>query len=77
VDTGERWSEWSPERDALARIEDRLQDIVRAVVLSAGGKPGRFLPASRPNSAVQRLRHDQRRQAHRDLVARVLPNSQN
>ena len=67
-----RWSEWSPERDALARIEDRLQEIARAVVMSAGGKPGRFRPSARPPSAMQRLRADRHRERHRQLVARMV-----
>lgn len=70
----ERWSDWSPERDALARIDDRLQDIARAVVSTNGGKPGRFQPAPRPSSALQRLRSQQRLMRHHELVARVLPH---
>lgn len=68
----ERWSEWTAERDALARIEDRLQDLTRAVIASAGGKPGQFRPALRPSSAVQRLREKQRHDQHRALAARVV-----
>lgn len=69
----ERWSEWSPEREALARLEDRLQDLTRAVVASGGSKPGQFRPARRPTSAMQGLREARRVDQHRTLVARVLP----
>lgn len=69
----ERWSEWSPERDALARVEDLLQEVVRTLVATSGGTPGAFRPAPRPESAVQRLRRDRRRSEHLTLVARVLP----
>lgn len=68
-----RWSDWSPEVDLLARIEDRLQDQTRAIIAVNGGKPGRFHPAPRPSSALQRLQAQDRRAQHRKLVARVLP----
>lgn len=69
----ERFSEWSPEKDTLVAILDRLQALTAAVVASGGGKPGTFRPAERPEAAIQRLRRDQRRQRHRDLVARWKP----
>lgn len=69
----ERFSEWSPVRAALADINDRLQDLTRAVVAGNGGKPGTFKPTPRPESAAQRLKRARRIDSHRNLVARVLP----
>lgn len=71
-DPVERWSEWSPEVDQLARIADWLQALNRSVTASTGAKPAAFKPAVRPVSAMQRLRRENRREQHRALVARVL-----
>lgn len=67
----ERLSEWSPERDALARIEEWLQAINRSVVASMGVPPAQFRPVARPTTALQRLRADERRKQHLSLVKRV------
>lgn len=68
----ERWSEWSPERAALARIDDRLQLLTVAVIGTNGGKPGQFRPAERPKTSLDVLRAERRRNEHRALVARVI-----
>jgi hypothetical protein len=65
----ERFSEWSPERYALANIDDRLQLIERANY----AKPPGFHPAPRPVSAVQRLQFERRVAQHRRLVSMLLP----
>lgn len=74
-DRGERFSEWSPERDALERLGDTLQVAVQAIVASTGQKPPAFKPAPRPVTEVERLRERRRILAHRALVARLLPST--
>lgn len=69
----ERFSEWSPEKVTLVAILDALQCIQAAVISSGGGKPGTFHPADRPEGAIQRLRKQQRRARHLELVARWAP----
>lgn len=66
--------DWSPEREALADILDRLGNLVQAVIAAAGAKPPRVAPAPRPDTAVTRLRSQRRVERHHALVARVLPD---
>jgi hypothetical protein len=68
----ERWSDWSPERQALARIDDRLQELLRAVISVTGGKPGQFKPAPRPRTALDELRSRRRVEHHRHIVSRLV-----
>jgi hypothetical protein len=69
-----RFSEGSPERDALERVVDTLQIAVAAIVASAGQKPPAFRPGPRPVTEVDRLRERDRVVAHRALVKRLLPS---
>lgn len=69
----ERFSEWSPERDALARIEDLLGQLLAITIKAAGGTSRVPKPAPRPTSVVQRLREDDRTVGHLRLVRRLVP----
>lgn len=69
----ERMSEWSPLREGLARVEDAVHELQAAVIAAAGVKPPKVERAVRPITAVDRARHQRRRQEHASIVARVLP----
>jgi hypothetical protein len=70
----ERWSEWSPERETLTVVADRLGELIRVSVAAAGGKPpqSRLLP--RPRTALDRVRTRSRWRQHERLVAKLLPD---
>lgn len=68
-----RFSEFSPETEALYIVADRLGDVCSGLVGLGGGKPKRTQPLPRPKTAVQRVKDRQRRVRHEALVARVLP----
>jgi hypothetical protein len=70
---GPRLSEWSPELAALTAIQDRLGEVIAAVIAAAGGRPPRLRPSPRPKTAADRVRLQQRQERHLALVARVLP----
>lgn len=71
--TGPRLSEYSPEREALDRVLDRLGEVIQAVVASAGGSAPKIKPAPRPHTAVDRARARQAWTRHNSLVARLTP----
>ncbi|MER7331661.1 MULTISPECIES: hypothetical protein [unclassified Micromonospora] len=69
-----RMSEWSPQLEMLTNLYDAVRENTRAVIASAGGKPGKVLPAPRPVTALERARRARRWEKHRSVVARVLPH---
>lgn len=69
----ERLSEWSPVREALARVEDAVRGVSVAVLAAAGAEPPSIAPAVRPITAADRARARRRRAEHETLVSRVLP----
>lgn len=73
---GPRLSEWSPERERLDAIYDRLGEVVQAVVGSNGGRPPKIRPAQRPSTAVDRARRQLAFKQHQSLVARLLPHKE-
>jgi len=64
---------WSPEYERLTDLFDRVGELIRAVAMAGGGKPGRVHPAPRPTTALERIRRRQARQQHRRLVGTLLP----
>jgi len=71
---GERWSDWTPERDGLARVEDAIQLLTRTVAAVGGAKNSSpFKPAARPRSAMDDVRDVDRRGRHLSLVQRLTP----
>jgi hypothetical protein len=75
VPTTPRWSEWTPERQALADIVDRLGDVVTAVLRAGGAKHVPSIPRyPRPVTAADRLRDKRRIEQHYRIVAMVLPD---
>ncbi|MBF9135328.1 hypothetical protein I0C86_41495 [Plantactinospora sp. S1510] len=67
-------AEWSPEVERLTDLLDRVGDLIRAVVASAGAKPKRMQPAPRPTTALDRARARRRRATHNRLVNVLLPH---
>jgi hypothetical protein len=59
---------------ALAFTVDRLGDIVRTLIAANGRKPPKLRPYPRPVTAAERAKHRRKIEAHRALVARVLPH---
>jgi hypothetical protein len=71
-DPEERLSIWTPERELLAAVYDRLGSVIAALVAVNGGHPPDIIPFPRPVSAAQRARIKSRREDHARLVARLL-----
>lgn len=69
-----RLSEYTPEREALDAVVDRLGEVVSAVIAAAGVRPPKIKPQPRPRTAVDRLRARKRRLDHESLVAKLLPH---
>jgi hypothetical protein len=68
-------AEWSPEKEALAAIFDRLGTLIQATIAAGGGKPPALAPFPRPETAFQRAKEDTAQQRHQDLVRRLLPRN--
>lgn len=69
-----RMAEWSTEVELLTSVLDAVRENTRAVVAAAGGKPGKFHPAPRPRTALERARRRRRQVVHDRLTAKLLPN---
>jgi hypothetical protein len=68
-----RYSEFSPEVEALYSVIDRLGDVVSGLVGLGGKKPKRITPMKRPETAAARVARRRQQREHDALVARVLP----
>lgn len=70
-----RMTDWSPETERLANLEDlmRVQVSLLAAQLSQK-KPKRPQPAARPVTAWERAARRRRWEQHREIVSRVLPS---
>jgi hypothetical protein len=68
-----RLAEFGPDIQVLAEIRDLLASLIGVQIARAGKTPKKVKPYPRPESAMDRVRRRQRYSAHRDLVARVLP----
>lgn len=55
----EQLADWSPVVDKLAYIADLQQQMLLAFLSANGGKPGKFKPLPRPQTAVERTRRRQ------------------
>lgn len=72
-----RFSEFSPEVEALSDITDRLGDVVRGISGMASGKRSRPIKAvPRPKTAFDRIGDIVDQERHDRLVARMLPPEQ-
>jgi hypothetical protein len=68
-----RLAEFSPEVQVMAEVRDLLASLIGVQIARAGKTPKKIKPYPRPEGALERARRRHRYSAHRDLVARVLP----
>lgn len=69
---GPRVAEWSPLQAAIARLTDRMTELLVATVKMHGGN-ARLEFEPRPTTAVDRAREAARKRKHDALVKRLLP----
>lgn len=74
-ESSERVSEWSPEREALAQIVDALHVLTQVSVAAAGGRPSLVHPTSRPKTALDRAKSDDRQRRYDELLGRIFGQS--
>lgn len=67
-----RQSEFSPEVEALHAVIDRLGEVITGLVALGGGRPGPVPAMPRPQTAIDRVREQRRRERHYDLVSRIV-----
>lgn len=67
----ERWTEWTPEREMLTHIYDRLGTLIAATVGSRGGNAPQIPPYPRPKTAAHRVKAAQLRRIHDDLHSQL------
>jgi hypothetical protein len=67
-----RWETWSPEREALARIEDQLKSLGQTMVGAFGGKPKEVKPAQRPETKIGKATATLRSEEHKKLASRMI-----
>lgn len=67
-----RVRDYSPELEALITIQDRLGDVVQAVIAATGSKPPKIKPQPRPVTAVERIREKHRFKQHRRTLSLVM-----
>lgn len=70
---GPRFSEFSPETEALYMVVDRLGDVCSGLVGLGGKKPRPNRPLPRPETAYDRVKRAQRHAEHEKLKARLSP----
>lgn len=68
----ERVSQWTPEREALASIYDRMGSILGAQIAMGGGKVPMIDPFPRPETAQDRARAKAASEQHQSLVERLV-----
>lgn len=72
-DTGPPMSEWTAEVDMLAKVYDRLGELIMVTVAASGPKtkPKPPKPTSRPRTAFAKVRADRREKKHEHVKSRV------
>lgn len=72
-----RFSDFSPEVEALADVTDRLGEVVRGLSGLASGKKGPSVkPVPRPRTAFDRVKDTISQEQHDSLTSRLLPPEQ-
>jgi hypothetical protein len=69
---GPRLRDYSPTVERLDKVIDGLQGVTAAIVASAGGKPPRFHPQPRPETAFESVLHRRKMARHDALTRRLL-----
>jgi hypothetical protein len=64
------WTEFGPEVQALAELNDRVGALV-SLVASIGGTKVKIPPYPRPTGPLERVRAVEKRQRHKALLARI------
>ncbi len=72
VEASPRLSEYSTSVELLAAIFDRLGELTRVTVASAGGKPGEVRPWPRPMTEIERAQRQARMDRHEALVTEIM-----
>lgn len=70
----ERLSEWTPEREVLADLYDRVGELISVLMQVNGNKNPHFKPYRRPETATQRLMESDRHNKHASLMNRLYPD---
>ena len=68
----ERTTTWTPEREALAGIYDRLGTLLATTIAASGGQPPDLPRFPVPETAAQRARTERGRRRHEQVVERLL-----
>lgn len=71
---GPQLLDYSPEREALDMVVDRLGEVLQTLVAVNGGKPPKIRPVRRPDTAADRAGRKRAFLKHQSIVARMLPN---
>lgn len=69
--TKPRITEWTPERAELAKVNDKLAELIAVVIQAAGGKGSRPQPEPRPETALDRLKARVEEQAFQSLLDKI------
>lgn len=77
--TGPRLKDWSPEVDAIAKLADRVNTLIQAVIAVQGGKPPKLPLMDRPITAAERVarrREQEKLMANHEMFkSRLLRNN--
>lgn len=76
---GPRLKDWSPEVDAIAKLADRINTLIQAVIASQGGKPPKLPLMDRPITAAERIARQREQEKamkyHNLFKSRLLRNN--
>lgn len=64
-------SQWSQEVDVLASIHDGIQHLIGVTVAVSGNRAPTAVPYSRPETAFDKIRENQKMEKHQAVVDRV------
>lgn len=72
-----RMSSWTPEVEAITQVHDMLKVLVGLTIMAnskKGAKKPDTAPSPRPGTVLDKVRLESKREKHKALVKRVLPN---
>ncbi|NAE18055.1 hypothetical protein [Enterococcus hirae] len=69
----ERWVDWSPEREALQQVIDRLGAVVTTLISVNGHSAPHIEPGARPQSQVELMRAERDLEVARSWMNRFAP----
>lgn len=71
---GPKLLDYTPEREALDMVIDRLGQLIQTTIAVTGNKAPKYPPMARPDTAADRASRRRALLQHQSLVARLLPN---